>query len=68
MAGAKSHATSPIRGMATYHISLSRARVSGRTVKEPRHILVYRAKDHTTIELLRILNDSRDLERHVPLD
>jgi toxin ParE1/3/4 len=53
-------------GARTYHISHSRARVSGSRVKEPRHFLLYRCREDGLIEVARILHDSRDLERHLP--
>jgi toxin ParE1/3/4 len=58
----------PIEGARTYHISLSRFRLSGRTVRNPRHILLYRCLDGNHVEIVRILHDSRDLGRHVPAD
>ena len=34
-------------------------------VKEPRHFLLYRRRGKV-IEVMRILHDARDLERHLP--
>lgn len=49
----------------TYHISLSRSRVPGVSVKEPRHLILYRLSDGV-IEVARVIHDSRDLARHLP--
>jgi plasmid stabilization system protein ParE len=57
-----------VRGARTYHISLSRSRVSGPGVKEPRHFLLYRRRADGVIEVARILHDGRDLGRHLPED
>ncbi len=48
----------------TYHLASSRDHVSGERVKTPRHFLLYRALSFR-VEVLRILHDSRDLERHI---
>jgi toxin ParE1/3/4 len=56
------------KGCRTYHLELSRRRVVGGRVKEPRHFVVYRLRDLHAIEILRILHDSRDLARHLPVD
>ena len=53
-------------GARTYHISLSRSRMKGATVKEPRHFLLYRHRENDVIEVARILYDGRDLARHLP--
>ena len=55
-----------IQGARTYHLELSRSRVSGSRVKEPRHFLLYRRRDDGVIEVARILHDGRDLQRHLP--
>ena len=57
-----------IQGARTYHLELSRSRVSGSRVKEPRHFLLYRRRDDGVIEVARILHDGRDLQRHLPED
>jgi toxin ParE1/3/4 len=54
-----------IRGARIYHISLSRTRVTGSRVKEPRHFLIYRHRGKV-IEVARVLHDIRDLQRHLP--
>ncbi|HEY0797489.1 MAG TPA: type II toxin-antitoxin system RelE/ParE family toxin [Acidisarcina sp.] len=53
-------------GIYIYHLSFSRRRVRGRTVKEPRHFILYKQGPDHVIEVLRILHDSRDLARHLP--
>jgi toxin ParE1/3/4 len=55
-----------IEGARTYHIQFSRSRVSGPSVKEPRHFLLYRRREERVIEVGRIIHDSRDLARHLP--
>jgi toxin ParE1/3/4 len=47
-----------------YHIRHSRknAEVSGKIVKNPRHFIVYQKVDDQTIDILRVLHDSMDLE------
>lgn len=52
-------------GLSTYHLALSRDRVVGAKVKSPRHLILYRIK-RPMIEVVRIVHDSRDLERHLP--
>ena len=54
------------QGARTYHISLSRGRVTGTQVKEPRHFLLYRRREDGVIEVARILHDGRDLARQLP--
>jgi toxin ParE1/3/4 len=55
-----------VEGARTYHISLSRTRMSGPMVKEPRHFLLYRCRQDGVVEVARLLHDSRDLPRHLP--
>jgi toxin ParE1/3/4 len=52
-------------GIYTYHLVFSREHVSEGRVKSPRHFLVYRIVEDR-IEVLRVLHDSRDLDRHIP--
>jgi len=54
-------------GGRTYHVSLSRSRVVGVRVKEPRHFLVYR-RDQGQVEVIRVLHDARDFAEQVPQD
>ena len=53
----------------TYHLfySRDRARSDLGVVKTPRHFLIYRRRGETAIEVVRVLHDARDLERHLPL-
>ena len=55
-------------GARIYHLSFSRKRVPGPSVKEPRHIIVYRKRGNGEIEVARILHDSRDFQQHIPAD
>jgi toxin ParE1/3/4 len=63
--GSKERPEIMIEGARTYHLSFSRSRVSGSSVREPRHFLLYRRRDERVIEVGRILHDSRDLARHL---
>lgn len=56
------------RGVWTYHLYFSRdrARSDLGIVRKPRHLLIYRRRGETAIEIVRILHDARDLERHLP--
>lgn len=48
-----------------YHLQNSRARVEGKTVAEPRHLLVYRHDTPRSIVVLRLLHDMMDLPVHL---
>lgn len=52
----------------TYHLASSRerARDEGGIIRRPRHLLVYRVLGTTHIEIVRVLHDAMDLERHLP--
>jgi toxin ParE1/3/4 len=56
------------RGVRTYHLFFSRDRARGSlgVVKKPRHFLVYRRRGEAVIDVVRVLHDARDLERHLP--
>jgi toxin ParE1/3/4 len=56
------------RDVRTYHLFFSRHRVRGGTgvVKTSRHFLVYRQRGEDFIDVIRVLHDVRDLERHLP--
>ena len=64
--GSKERPEIMIQGARTYHLEFSRSRVSGSTVNEPRHFLLYRRREDGVIEVARILHDGRDLQRHLP--
>ncbi len=51
-------------GARTYHLRLSRHRVAGDRVKEPRHLVLYRRRDGG-IKVARILHDAQDPKRHL---
>lgn len=54
-------------GCRTYHLAVSRDRVSGTgRVRTPRHFLLYRIRDDGLIEIARVLHDALDFTRHVP--
>jgi toxin ParE1/3/4 len=57
------------RGVRTYHLFFSRdrARSDLGVVRKPRHFLVYRRRG-AVIDVVRVLHDARDLERHLPDD
>ena len=49
----------------TYHLRFSRRHVpQGQQVRRPRHYVVYRVKDDI-VEILRLIHDAQDLERHL---
>ena len=56
------------RDVRTYHLIFSRHRTRGElgVVQQPRHFLVYRRRGENLIDVVRILHDARDLERHLP--
>ncbi len=66
--GSKEQPEIMIKGARTYHLEFSRSRVSGSSVKDPRHFLLYRRREDDVIEVARILHDGRDLQRHLPED
>lgn len=55
-------------GLRTYHLFFSRGRVGGAAVivRKPRHLVVYRRRGDTVIDVLRVLHDARELERNLP--
>ncbi|MEO8125447.1 MAG: type II toxin-antitoxin system RelE/ParE family toxin [Bryobacteraceae bacterium] len=54
-------------GVRAYHLSFSRdrARSALGAVHNPRHFVIYRSRE-AKIEILRILHEGRDLQRHLP--
>jgi toxin ParE1/3/4 len=54
-------------GVVVYHLRHSRDRPRTRlgTVSNPRHFVIYRLRGQT-VEILRLLHDARDLQRHLP--
>lgn len=65
--GSKARPDLLVEGARTYHLALSRTRSAGARVKEPRHFLLYRRREDGVIEVARVLHDSRDLARHLPV-
>jgi len=57
------------RGVRTYHLFFSRTRARSDlgAVRQPRHFLVYRSRE-TTIDVVRVLHDARELEQSLPAD
>lgn len=75
--GSKERAEIMIKGARTWRLELSRTRVSGPGVKAPRHFILYRRREDGVvhrrredgvIEVARILDHGRDLQRHLPED
>ena len=64
--GAKQRPELP-QGVFTYHLTGSRNRVTGESVVTPRHLVLYKI-DERSLNVLRILHDSRDLARHLPTE
>jgi toxin ParE1/3/4 len=56
------------RGVRTYHLFFSRdrARSGLGVVQRPRHFVVYRHRGEDTIDIIRVLHDAREVERHLP--
>ena len=54
------------RGVRSYHLSRDRARGDLGVVGTPRHFLVYRRRGEAGIDVVRVLHDASDLERHLP--
>ena len=56
------------RGVRTHHLFLSRDRARGGlgVVGKPRHFLVYRRRGEAGIDVVRVLHDASELERHLP--
>jgi toxin ParE1/3/4 len=63
--GSKERPDFMVEGARTYHLFLSRTRVSGARVKDPTHFLLYR-RHGEVIEVARVLHDARDIGRHLP--
>jgi toxin ParE1/3/4 len=57
------------KGVFVYHprFSRERARSALGVVNRPQHIVIYRRRDRG-IEILRVLHDARELQRHLPED
>jgi toxin ParE1/3/4 len=56
------------KGIRSYHLSFSheRARSALGIVHKPRHFVIYRPREgHPAIDILRILHDERDPQRHL---
>lgn len=56
------------KGVRLYHLrhATKDASVGGVSVRKPRHFIVYRMIDSRTLQIVRILYDAMDLERHLP--
>lgn len=52
----------------TYHLYHSRNRVAAgvRKIRKPRHFLLYRPIADGGVEIVRVLHDSMELNRHLP--
>jgi len=66
--GSKERPELTATGARTYHLSFSRSRAGRPGVKQPRHFILYRSASPGLIEIARILHDSSDLSRHLPVD
>ncbi len=56
------------QGVRTYHLFFSRERARGELgiVNRPRHLLVYRRRGEAVVDIVRVLHDARELDRHLP--
>lgn len=54
----------------SYHLRHSRTRVRqfGALVRRPRHLLLYRVSSKDVVDIVRVLHDAMELERHMPAD
>lgn len=54
----------------SYHLRYSRERARSETglVKYPRHLLLYRVLNPDLVGIGRVLHDSMEIERHLPVD
>ena len=57
-----------VPGFRMYHLlnSRERARTADVMVRSPRHVLLYHCPDEHSIEILRLLHDAMDPDRHLP--
>jgi toxin ParE1/3/4 len=53
-------------GLRAYHLANSRGRVADSSVRNPRHLIIYRLNGTEVVEILRILHDAMDPDRHLP--
>lgn len=57
------------KGLRSYHLRHSRERAAqeaGATIRKPRHLALYRQAPTNLIEIVRVLHDAMELERHLP--
>jgi toxin ParE1/3/4 len=56
------------KGVRLYHLRhlTKQASADGIIVRKPRHFIAYRMTSSGTLEIVRILYDAMDLERHLP--
>lgn len=56
------------KGVRLYHLRhvSKQASVDGIVVRKPRHFIAYRVAESGTLQIVRILYDVMDLERHLP--
>lgn len=54
----------------SYHLRFSRRRASTNfgQVKHPRHLVMFRVATNGAVEIVRLLHDGMDFDRHVPRD
>ena len=53
-------------GAHAYQLCFSRNRARGISVKEPRHLLLYRRREDGALEIARVIHEARGLRRHLP--
>ncbi len=64
--GSKARPELMIEGARTYHLEFSCTKVSGKRVSDLQHFLLY-VRLGEKVEIVRIIHDARDLDRHVPV-
>lgn len=58
------------KDLRSYHLrhSRERAATTGEMIRKPRHLTLYRHMQPEVIEIVRVLHDAMELERHLPPD
>ncbi len=54
------------KGLRTYHLELSRTKVAGERVKEPRHLIVCRRNREGAVEIARVIHDAPNIAALLP--
>lgn len=55
-------------GLRSLHLSHCRNETGAARMARPRHIIFYRQGNDLAVEIVRVLHEAMDLERHLPAD